>query len=124
MMRHLLLPVAAVLAFAACTSSTTPTSAFVQFRATSDRGPCGTTMTIRFLRDDVVLGEHEFRFPPGLHRNETPVFAVPPGTHVLGARVTSWGGNPLNGSGDWWPDTTVTLTRNQRLVHTLDVYCS
>lgn len=121
-MRPFILIAVLLTAAASCQSSTAPTTA-VQFRITSNVGPCSTAISVRFLLDGAPLGEEAFRINFAPNRSESSVFTAPTGTHTLGARITGWGGNPV-ANGFAWPDTTVTLSTGQHLVRTIDLYCS
>jgi hypothetical protein len=112
---------AVLLTAASCQSSTAPTA--VQFKLTSNIGPCSSVITVRMTLDGAPIGEEEFRIGMAPNRTESSTFTAPTGTHTLGARITSWGGTPT-ANGFAWPDTTVTLSTGQHLVRSIDLYCS
>jgi hypothetical protein len=95
----------------------------VQFRVTSNIGPCSETLSIRFTIDGAVVGEEDFSINRSPSRTESSLFTVTPRSHVLGAQITRWGSATLQNDSTW-ADTTVNLTYGQRLVRSIDLYCS
>jgi hypothetical protein len=95
----------------------------VQFRLTSNVGPCSSDISIRFTSDGALLGEEDFRINYAPNRTESSLFQAPVGTQTLRAQITRWGTQTTT-TGYTWPDTTVTLERGQTLVREIDLYCS
>lgn len=124
MRRGTFTPVAWLLAATlSCQPNTAPTAAAVQFKLTSNVGPCSSVLSIRFLLDGAPLGEEEFRINLAPNRTESSAFAAPTGTHTLGARITRFGGTAV-ANGFTWPDTTVTLSAGAHILRAIDLYCS
>jgi len=104
----------------ACWTTTVPEPSTVRFAFTAPF--CGSvTAGVRMSIDSVLVATDTFSTLAigGVKDTLSAAFAVPSGTHRLGARVTSG-----FGTGYAWPDTIVVLAPAQELPRTLNFYCS